>query len=68
MYGFYSLGIFTLVEALNNPHNRHETRVKYSCDDNELHNHPEWLVSTYLDRRNPDVIKQTSQVASQSRG
>ncbi len=51
MYGFYDLGLHDIVEALNNPYNRHETRVKYSCNDEQLYQHPEWLIMTYMTRR-----------------
>jgi hypothetical protein len=52
MFGFYSIGIRIIVEALNNPQNRHETRVRYGCNDETLYLHPEWLILTYLEKGN----------------
>ena len=48
MFGYYHINISVLIEILNNPMNRHKTRVKYSCSDEYLYVHPELLVETYL--------------------
>jgi len=48
MFGYYNISITMLIEILNNPMNRHKTRVKYSCSDEYLYVHPELLAETYL--------------------
>jgi hypothetical protein len=45
-----------LIEVLNNPMNRHKTRVKYSCSDEYLYVHPELLVETYLEDHKVDTM------------
>ena len=48
MFGNYYVPIKVLVEALNNPHNRHETRIKHNCSDAELYANPQWLIDHWL--------------------
>ena len=36
-----------VVAALTDPGNRHETRVKHSCDDEKLFLHPDWLLANF---------------------
>lgn len=43
----YNVG--QIVDALTSPLNRHETRVKHSCSDEELYLHPDWLLQHYVD-------------------
>jgi len=43
----YNYNLTEIVEAISNPVNRHETRVKYSCDDEILHKHPEFLIDNW---------------------
>ena len=43
----YNVG--QIVDALTNPQNRHETRVRYSCSDEELYLPPDWLLQQYVD-------------------
>jgi len=45
-----------LIEILNNPMNRHKTRVKYSCSDEYLYVHPELLVETYLEDQKVGIM------------
>ncbi|MCC7004420.1 hypothetical protein IT397_00670 [Candidatus Nomurabacteria bacterium] len=37
-----------IVEALTCPVNRHATRVEHNCGDEELFQHPEWLIQHFI--------------------
>ena len=37
-----------IVDALTCPVNRHMTRIEHSCNDQDLYEHPEWLVNHYV--------------------
>ena len=39
--------ITQVVEALTSPENRHLTRVKYHCNDEELHKFPDRLLENF---------------------
>jgi hypothetical protein len=57
MWGYYHLSTHVIVESLNNPKNRHETRVRHDCSDEELYLRPDWLVQNWMETHPNEMDK-----------